>query len=290
MPVPKSAKGRPASDAARARRIGVMLFLLFVALAALLGAFFVWSAGRNVALGQDLCPKDKGYRPPRVVVILVDQTDGLSELHRSALQSEFRRILYEEFESTQAQERSQFSRIEIIAFRSGVAGALEIQGKMQLCNPGSVNSLTKWTANPAQVRRRFEQQFLELLEKELADLTKFKETGQSPILEAIKHVSVSIFALPKYDNSEKRLVIASDMLHNTAELSFLRSQPSFEAVAKTPYGIRLMPDLKNVAVRILLFTAQQPQLQGDALMNGFWMKYFARAGADLGKLTAKRIP
>lgn len=290
MPVPKSAKGKFPSDSGRARRTGIILFAAFIVLAGLLGTFFVWSSSRTVALGEDHCPRDRAHRPPRVVIILFDQTDRLSELHRKALQTEFRKIVYQEFESEDAQQRHQFSRIEIYSFRSKAGGGLEINPKLQLCNPGSVTALTKWTANPAQVRKRFEQQFLERLDKELADLMEFKESGQSPILETIKHVSLSVFSLPRYDKSEKRLLIASDMLHNTAELKQHQlPQRSYAEFVRTAYGTNMRSDLKGVEVQILLFS-MQPQLQTDQFMESFWASYFASAGVVKRNPFAKRIP
>ena len=293
MPVPKSARaGRralPGRERASARRSGFVLLAVFLMLAGALATFFWWASGRSATLGADLCPDDPDFRPPRLTVILFDQTDPVSELHQRALRSAFQRLLHREFESEEAQSRYRFSRIEIFSFRSKSGGGLALERKLALCNPGSVTGLTKFTENPDQVRRRFEQQFRTRLEREVAELLTFKEASQSPILEAIKSVSLDPFAKPHFDRSEKLLVIASDLLHNTPELSLLRNQPSYAEFARTAYGNRMQPDLKGVAVEVLLLTAPDIKLQGPRFAE-FWVGYFDRAGVTRTDPLMRRIP
>src|SRR5688500_14815842 len=79
MHVPKSAKGfqrrLPGRETRRARRTGLVLLALFVVLAGGLAAFFWWADRSSARLGADLCPDDADFRPPRLVVVLFDQTD-----------------------------------------------------------------------------------------------------------------------------------------------------------------------------------------------------------------------
>jgi hypothetical protein len=293
MPVPKSARGvrhrLPGREAARARRTGFVLLALFVVLAGGLAAFFWWADRGAARLGADLCPDSPDFRPPRLVIVLFDQTDPITELQQRALRSAFERLLHREFESEQAQSRYRFSRIEVFSFRAKPTGGLALEQKLALCNPGSVTGLTKFTENPDQVRRRFEQQFRARLDKEIAELLTFKEASQSPILEAIKAVSLEPLAKPRFDGSEKLLVIASDLLHNTPELTLLRNQPSFAEFERTPYGNRMLPNLKGVAVEALVFTAKDIKLQGQRFAE-FWAAYLDRAGAEKIDPPLRRIP
>ncbi len=291
MPVPKSGRrgnrSRIGADRRQGARVGALIFVVFVLLAGALGAFLLIVDRENVELGENLCPKDRNFVPPRVVVVLIDQTDRLSDLHQQALRSQFRQLLHQEFESEEAQLRRRFSRIDVVSFRAKTGGGPEIAYRLSLCNPGDINGLTKYHQNPELVRRTFEKRFLDRLDGELKDLLTFKDSPQSPILEAIKLVSLEILADARLAKAEKALVLVSDGLHNTPELSLFRASPTFDDVYKTPYGNRMVADLRQAKVQFLVLSGAAPQQQRLALER-FWSPYFARSGA--GDFRAAIIP
>ena len=116
MPVPRSSRYRRGGTRAGARagalRGGLIIFVIFLLAAGGVAAFLIWAGRENVKLGADLCPDDPAFRPPKVIVVLFDQTDQLTAAHQRALQSKFKEFLDREFVSEEAQSKWRFSRIE----------------------------------------------------------------------------------------------------------------------------------------------------------------------------------
>ncbi len=268
-----------------------MVFAVVVLIAGGLAGFFVWIGGNDAALDPvTLCPTDRDIRSPKVLVILFDQTDQLTNEHRQALRSHFRRLIHDEFERGDAAQTSRFSRIEVYSFRAeSAAGGLAIERQLAVCNPGDVDGLTKFTKNPGQVRRNFEQRFLGKIDSELADLLKFKESPASPLFEAIKYVALKVFADPRYDRSGKHLVLVSDMLNNTKDLSMFQRIPPYAEFRRTSYAARVRPELRGVAVRGFVLLAKRIELQGKAFLD-FWRDYFLDSGASPGGYHLTRVP
>lgn len=291
MPVPKSGRrgnrSRIGADRRQGARIGALIFVVFVLLAGALGTFLLVVDRENVELGDNLCPKDRNFVPPRVVVVLIDQTDRLSDSHQLALKSQFRQLLHREFESEEAQLKRRFSRIDVISFRAKLGGGVEISPRLSLCNPGDINSLTKYHQNPDQVRKTFERRFLGRLDAELGEMLNFKDSHQSPILEAIRFVSLDVFSDPKLKASEKALVLISDGMHNTPELSLFRSNTSFQEFHRTAYGSRMIADLQQADILFLMLIGQAMRQQASAL-DGFWSPYFTASRASDFKAIAVR--
>lgn len=282
MPPPKGSRTKrrygPRAEASRAVRTGLLVVALFAVLLGGLITFFVVLDRETFELGEDLCPKDRTFAPPKVTVLLIDQTNQLKPLHQQALRTHFRQLRYQEFESEEAQTRARFARIEIYSFRGRPgSAALDITHHLSLCNPGGVTGLTKYTRNPEQVRRQFEDLFLKRLDEQLRSLLEFKESPQSPVLEALKHVSLDVFNEPRFAKSQKLLLMISDGLHNTPELRMHSHVPAFDQFSRTPYGNRMVGDFRGAPVRWLLVDTQQA-LQRDVVKR-FWEGYFGAAKA-----------
>ena len=292
MPAPRSSRrghrlpGR--SRQRRAFRLGVLVLSLFLVLVGAMIAAYVWLSGSSTALDSaTLCPTDQAVKPPKVIVLLFDQTDRLTDRHRTALRSRFRRILYDEFEREEAKTQATFSRIYIYSFHAlSAAGDLAMTERLSLCNPGDADELTKFTENPERVRRTFEERFLGKIDAELAELLRFKESPQSPIIEAIRKISLEVFEDPRFDGSKKRLILVSNMIHNTPGLQMYRGAPDFDAYRGSAYGLSTQPKLGGVDVTLLVLLSENPALQGARTMN-FWASLFKEAGA--GALDASRI-
>ena len=289
MPVPKSGKHSHfgSDDSAKALRRGAVILVIVLLLAGGLGLFLTWASQQRTELGADLCPTDPAFWPPKIIVLLFDETDKLTKQHQDWLDSYYRRLLHDEFESKEAQEKQRFSRFEVYSFRTSANGDLDLRRDLAICNPGGVTGLTKYTEHPDIVRKNFEEKFLERLNVQLRQLLDFKDSPRSPIFEALKEVGLKTLADPKYDRSEKLLIIASDMLHNTPELSLRKVQPTFEELYRTPYGNRLIADLKDATVRLLIFAGDSEPLQRTVTQR-LWNPYFKAAGAT--RRSVKFVP
>ena len=77
----------------------------------------------------------------------------------------------------------------------------------------------------------------------------------------------------------KRLVLVSDMLHNTPQFSMYQGALEFEAFEANDYAKKAQADLRDVTVE-LHYLMTTPRLQTRRNL-AFWERYFERAGARL---------
>jgi hypothetical protein len=91
---------------------------------------------------------------------------------------------------------------------------------------------------------------------------------------------VGINAFRKHDvKGERRLIIISDMLHNTPQFSMYRGPVDYETFAASKYGRKAQLELRDVEVE-LHYLINNPQLQTKRNLK-FWEDYFIKAGAQI---------
>ncbi|RYH56192.1 MAG: hypothetical protein EON54_12260 [Alcaligenaceae bacterium] len=100
----------------------------------------------------------------------------------------------------------------------------------------------------------------------------------SPIFEMLQLVAVNGFRKHAI-KGERRLIIMSDMLHNTPEFSMYRPLPDYSAFAASGYGQKMQLDLPDVEVD-LNYLINSPQFQTKRNLR-FWEEYFNKAGARI---------
>jgi hypothetical protein len=153
---------------------------------------------------------------------------------------------------------------------------------LELCNPGSGRGRSELTANPERLQARYESRFMapvtQLVQK-LSDPHR-PPARWSPIFEMLQLVAINGFRRSDV-HGERRLVVVSDMLHNTPGFSMYKGAATqdFHAFADTDYARRSMADLQGVQVELLVLL-NTPALQTRRQAT-FWEDWFERAGARL---------
>lgn len=257
------------SKAAR-RRDRLNLWLggsLLLTAAALVGAaaYFFQAARQERLDAADLCPADG---PRGHVVLLVDRTDPLNFIQEQAFLS-----YLQTFGEGGVEEGELFS-----VFVVGEDYAAAAKPWFRMCNPGRGEDKSRWTANPEQIRRRFDAKFLSPMQGLAERLRAAAPAKTSPIFEMLQLAAIEGFRRERA-HGRKRLVIVSDMLHNGPEFSLYRDAPDFDAFRQTAYFQKSRADLAGVEAEIFLLM-NAPKLQTLRLIN-FWERYFQAMGARL---------
>ena len=206
--------------------------------------------------GEDLdpqgCPKKSG--PSREVVVLLDTSDPLSDKHKA----ELGRIL-REMTSPLASGRH-----GSLAVREGERVTLYLLNSTgtpeapiaQICNPGGSpeerQATEAFTEGGMITRWRWEQ-FVKTFESLFPD-AEGEAQPQSPILETITVV------IPRHASSQRagkgakpaHLIVISDLLQHTGNLSHYRSYPAPESL-----GAELSTDLSRVEVSLFRLERQK---------------------------------
>ena len=246
---------------------------VLVALVGVAVAAYVLSRASSVATdAATLCPVDEP--PAEVVAVVLDMSDRLNEIQLLAVRNHLQRLLYSEL--------PRFAYVETYAVqdRAGVVA----EPLIGLCNPGRGDDLNRIYQNPELARRRWEQDFADVLSAKLDALLAAPDSASSPIFEAIQAVAVRSFGKPSFDGVSKRLVVVSDLLQNVpgegSGGSHYRGVPAFAEFRASPYFSAVRADLDGVRVQLYYMNRSDQKTQGADHIR-FWEDYFAAQGATV---------
>lgn len=269
---------------------GTIIGSILIALAVLAagGAAWFYQSQRSTQVELNpstLCPKEAGWRPPAVYVVLLDQTDQIQELQRKSVANQVLTQMQADLEGADA-EAMKHARVEVWTFSDGTVKTyrvgdvqLSLSNVLSICNPGAPAKWDHLYKNADIVKKqhaRFYGSVRDIIESSLS----FPEAKQSPVIEALYGIGAQVFSSPAMVDSRKRLLIVSDLLQNTHTLNFRAVKPNFEAWRRTPASRQAMPNLLGVAVTAFVIPGGQGA-QGDDFAR-FWMAMFTTAGAANG--------
>jgi len=154
------------------------------------------------------------------------------------------------------------------------------------CRPKSDSEVNELIEDRYILKSEFEQKYASRLQVVLTEVLKGTKTATTPLLEMLREISV----LPDFghDLPARRLVIFSDMIHNTPEWSMYRESKvkgatlSFERAEQenATYFRRVRPIFNGqISVWLYILRRQTPAtaLTWDRVQD-FWGTYFESAG------------
>lgn len=241
--------------------IGIAAIAFFVS--ALAGTAYYFYT-RDAALDrQTLCPRTG---PTGHIVLLVDKTDPLNFSQKQA----FLRLLEELVDRRIAPGEL------VSVFVLGEDFREHAKPLVEVCNPGSGEGKSELTANVEKLNAQFRERFREPLLKQADALISTTPAKNSPILEMLQLAAINGFRKHAVAGP-KRLIIVSDMLHKTQQLSMYQGIPDFDAFAATDYGRKMRTELNGAEVE-LHHVLNYPKLQNRTQLK-FWQTFFSRSGA-----------
>lgn len=237
--------GTPARSVLRALLYGVPV----VALLGLLGVFLV---DRPVALDENLCPVDGP--PARRTLLLLDTSDPLTPKHVAEL-----RRLVSELQQPAASPGAEDFYVapgEALIVYELAIDLRGLESVIEVCNPGDrpddwdwKKDLTRGKAFALHNWNRFEEKIEALFPDASAE-----EMPRSPILEnlgvIVPHHAPSKRNLPAGKESHTHLIVFSDLLQHSDNLSHYGSYPEAGDFLDTPRLRELATDLTRVDVSL----------------------------------------
>lgn len=247
----------------RKDRLGIVVG---VAAALVLAGFFLWGQRSSRPLDAVNCPQDRRYAAQ--IAILVDPSDTLTDVQEGSGAPR----LMEEVE--RAPETA-----EIRVYTVARAGRGDTAAVFRVCKPAHPDSTSSITGNPRIAERQYRGEFLDPLRETVTRLLNMEGDTISPILEGIQVASVNAFQ-PRGAGIPRQLMIVSDMIQNSANLSFYTDPVDFGPLSRNPDYGTLRVDLSGVAVHAFLLArrGRAGRIQGGTL-RGFWEDYFVDQGA-----------
>jgi hypothetical protein len=151
------------------------------------------------------------------------------------------------------------------------------------CSTGSGRDIkSSLYGNPELADRLWHKNFADRIAPVLLKIQQLPPGKVSPIFESLQSINVTAFEAPLAEpTAEKRLVIVSDMIQFTPELSMYRGTPAFEAFRNSPYFLRVKTDLHGANVDVYLIVRETRRDVQKPPLYKFWVEY---VGANDGYL------
>ena len=226
------------------------------------------------AIGADNCVyRDRrllARAPADQVVILVDQSETLTETHRR-----FALSFIKEYVGDDAMFPVR-SRIALFTFSQSSFAAPNgpsLSPRSDLCRPpSSGNDLYE---NSRKITREFHQRFLLPVTAALDESLSAQEGERSPILETLQLISRSQ-EIP--DAGRKTLIVVSDMLQHTDGFSHYRERRSYEDFVRSGFAGDVKADFRDWSIIVIYLRRYRERHLQQAAHLEFWQRYFADAG------------
>ncbi len=235
-----------------------------------IGFLYLNNARDRVALDPaTLCPQNGP--PAGLLVVMIDTSDSLNIVQRTAVSNQIQQAIGKIPDHGEVQ-----------LYTIGTVTNELLQPQVTVCNPGNAEGASELTSNPRRIGERWKRKFIEPVNEQLSKMLQGSGSNNSPIMESIQSVGVSVFDKPNlHDLRDKRLVIVSDMLQNTAGYSHYRGDESYSRFRASSYYLKVRPNLDGVDVTILyLRRIEVKHLQGKR-HEEFWENYFSDAKGEL---------
>jgi len=161
-----------------------------------------------------------------------------------------------------------------------------LRPEFKMCNPGRGDKVNPLIGNPRIVERRWKKGFDEPLQRVFNDMLAPGAAEESPIMESIQSIAVSTFSGPRFKNLARQLVLVSDMLQHTKEVSHYSGDLDFAKLKESDYYRKVRANLKGVKIIIFYINRENSaELQGRNHIE-YWQKYFADQGAILTRVVS----
>lgn len=233
---------------------------------------FIWfqvSASNRDLNATTLCPAE----PESITVLIVDVTDPMNMPQR------------QDFQNQLASLRNSIPRYgQLIVAKVDATGDKLISPVIVRCNPGTAADVNDRTGNPRAVQRRHDEEFVAPLDAAFASISEASGADQSPILESVQSVALTELLTPAAADKPRKIVLVSDLLQNTNDISFYGALPDPTSFTASPAFRRVRTDLRNVKVELwMLERGDAATTQPRALVD-LWDHIIAKQGGTVSRV------
>lgn len=253
--------------AQREQRKKLRAILTVVAVVAIIfagGGWFLLEKSKMQSLDENLCPP----QPSEFTAVIVDVTDPLTLAQRQDLRNRLDQL-------------RQAIRVEgeIAFFKIDATNTKLLQPILTLCNPGTAADFSEVDRDLKRVQATYDDKFEAPIVQAYERIFSASGSDRSPILQSIQSVNLTELQTAKAKGKPRRIVLISDLLQNTANLTFYGRLPSAEEVLANSDFRTASTNLAGV--RVDLWMLQRPdyrQTQPRALPD-LWNILLQEQGA-----------
>lgn len=254
--------------------LGVIGAVVVAVLATVVGV--MWA---RPALGADNCVyQDKRLLkrvPTDQTVILVDQSEALTETHRRFAASFIKDYVADD---ARFPVRSRIALFTFSKLNFESRGSPSFRPSSDLCRPPSHGN--ELYENNRKITRGFYERFLIPVTAALEESLTTEVGERSPILETLQLISRSQEI--EDGGGRKTLILVSDMLQNTEAFSHYREQNGYEDFVRSGFARDVQADFRDWSIIVVYLRRYRDRRLQQAAHVEFWQRYFHDAG---GKIT-----
>ena len=228
-------------------------------------------------IGADNCVyRDRGLLTRAATdqtVILVDQSEALTETHRRFAQGFIRDYVTDD--ATFAVR----SRIALFTFSKltfDARNSPDLRPVTDLCRPPSRGN--ELYENNRKITKDFYQRFLVPVSGALEQSLTTEVGERSPILETLQLISRS---QEINDAGRKTLIVVSDMLQNTAGFSHYLDRHRYTDFVQSGFASDVKADFRGWNVIVIYLRRYRDRHLQQAEHLDFWQRYFHDSGGKL---------
>lgn len=234
--------------------------------------FYLTTLQEHQNIDQNGCKKSG---TPEKVVILIDHTDSINVIQKSSIETYLLDVAY---------SLGKYGALELYDVQNIINDNLH--AKFTLCNPGNDKDVSSWTGNKQLARKKYEENFSDIIDHQLEDLLTAEQANNSPIMRSIQSIYVTALNGQKYQNVKKRLIIVSDLLEHTDAFSMYKNMPTFSEFKASAYWKQVKANLSGIHIEILYLNRPSANTIQSPALKQFWQYYFLEQGAE----TVKFVP
>ncbi|MFC5576760.1 hypothetical protein ACFPOA_01865 [Lysobacter niabensis] len=213
-----------------------------------------------------LCPT----QPDSVTVLLVDVTDPMNLPQKQDFTNQLDLLV---------EQIPRYGKL-VVAKVDPVSERLLVP-VITRCNPGSSEDVTEVSGNPKKLKQMHDERFVAPLRSAFDQLVTASSAPRSPILESIQSVNLTELQRGAKEGAGKRLVVASDLLQHTSEISFYRALPDSDDLIQSPAFDRVRTDLRGTDVELWMLQRGDSKRTQPRGLPELWEKIIGVQGGRL---------
>lgn len=248
--------------------IGTVLLGFLIVL--VVGGLLYWNVFREKPTFDKTthCPMvNDEIRPTGQTIVLIDKTDLLTSNQI---------IVLEEFWKNIENRMKPGELLSIYALDADFAK--NHKPIFEACKMRRDKDANKYYENVRKIQKAFEENFEKPVQEAIGKVRRDTRSSskESPLFEMMQLIGEK--SVRPYDvEGHRRLLIFSDMLHNTSRFSMFKKRIKYSDFEKTNYAKEMQIPLDGLEVELHYFM-NYPEFQ-DGYNREFWKTFFKSAGA-----------
>lgn len=242
------------------------IVFVVLAIASLTFLYFRTVLSHQTLDEETLCPA----KPRSTTVLLIDLTDPMNLPQRQDFSNQLEQLV---------DQIPRYGKL-VIAKVDPISDRLLLP-VITKCNPGTASDVSELDGNPKALERQHQEGFILPLRAAFDQLMEASSADRSPILESIQSINLTELQSGSDKNYPRRLIVASDLLQNTADISFYRKLPSADDLIGGQSFSRVRTDLRGVDVELWMFQRSDSSRTQPRALPELWERLVNAQGGRL---------